>query len=245
MARWIAGLDGCRKCWAGVLLDLDDPERHRAALFASVAEVADAPEAPVAIGIDIPIGLPDRTTTGGRSADRAARRLLRGAASSVFPVPPRAAIYADSYDEVRRQALAHSEPPASVSRQTFAILPLIREVDTLLRERPDLRGRIHEVHPEVVFFRLNGDEPLNARKLDKAGLALRRDLLRRAGLPSALVDSRPPPGVGAIDHVDAMAGLVVARDILAKTASPIPDAPERDAYGLPIVIWAPEHPALG
>lgn len=91
----------------------------------------------------------------------------------------------------------------------------------------------------------NGDEPLKASKREAAGLARRRDLLRRAGLPSALVDSRPPPGVGAIDHVDAMAGLVVARDILAKTASPIPDAPERDAYGLPIVIWAPERPALG
>ena len=25
MARWVAGLDGCRGAWAGALLDLDNP----------------------------------------------------------------------------------------------------------------------------------------------------------------------------------------------------------------------------
>lgn len=33
MARWVAGLDGCRGAWAGALLDLDDLGRHRCALF--------------------------------------------------------------------------------------------------------------------------------------------------------------------------------------------------------------------
>jgi hypothetical protein len=34
----------------------------------------------------------------------------------------------------------------------------------------------------------------------------------------------------------------VARDILAGQAVPMPDATERDAYGLPVVIWAPAEP---
>jgi hypothetical protein len=36
-----------------------------------------------------------------------------------------------------------------------------------------------------------------------------------------------------------MAALVVARDIAEGRAEPLPNAIERDSYGLPIVIWAP------
>jgi predicted RNase H-like nuclease len=69
-------------------------------------------------------------------------------------------------------------------------------------------------------------------------LALRRTLLDAAGLPAALLDARVK-GVPADDHLDALAALVVARDILDGCAVPLPDSPERDAYGLPVVIWAP------
>jgi predicted RNase H-like nuclease len=31
----------------------------------------------------------------------------------------------------------------------------------------------------------------------------------------------------------------VARDISLGQAVPLPDPPERDAFGLPVVIWAP------
>lgn len=242
MARWIAGLDGCRKAWACVLLDLDDPSRHQAARFGSVADILDGPEAPIAVGVDVPIGLPERTTTGGRPADIAARRLLGRGGSSVFPVPPRAAVHAGDYDAVRRLALANSDPPKSVSRQTYEILPFIREVDGMLCARPALRARVHEVHPEVAFFRLNGDRALGHRKREAAGQALRRALLLQAGLPEALVMSRPPRDVGLDDHIDAMVGLVVARDIVLGAATPIPDPPERDARGLPIAIWSPARP---
>ena len=44
-----------------------------------------------ALGIDTPIGLPDRAERGGRACDAAARRLLGpGRASSVFSAPVRA-----------------------------------------------------------------------------------------------------------------------------------------------------------
>jgi len=242
MARWVAGLDGCRGAWAAVFLDLDDPGLFRAARVASAADALDGAEAPVFVGIDVPIGLPDRVIGKGRSADLAARRLLGPARSSVFAVPPRAAVWAGSYEEAKVLSRAHSDPPFAPSIQSWNITGYIREVDALLRGRPDLLARLHEVHPEVAFFRLNGDRPLSARKKGPdraAGLDERRHLLIAAGLPDALVRSAPPRGVAADDHLDAMSALVVARDVAAGRATPLPAEPERDGYGLPIVIWAP------
>ncbi|MEH3118693.1 MAG: DUF429 domain-containing protein [Methylorubrum populi] len=200
MARWVAGLDGCRGAWAGVLIDLDDPARWRCARFARIADLLDGPEAPVIAGIDVPIGLPDRVTGGGRSADRAARAFLGAGRASVFPVPPRAAVHAGSYEEAKALSRAGSEPPFAPSIQLWNILRYVREADGLLRARPDLRERLHEVHPEVAFFRLNGDRRLAAGKKGPAraaGLAERRALLIAAGLPQALVASKPPPKVAA------------------------------------------------
>lgn len=245
MTRWIAGLDGCRGAWAGVLVDLDDPARYRAARFCAVADLFDGPEAPVVAGIDIPIGLPDRVEAGGRVADRAARAYLGAGRASVFPVPARAAVFAADYPAAKALSRATSDPPFAPSIQCWNILRYVREVDGLLRTRPDLAERLHEVHPEVAFRRLNGDRPLAASKKGQAraaGLAERRALLIGAGLPAALVASRAPPGIGADDHLDAMAALVVARDIARGRAEAMPDPPGRDSYGLPIVIWAPAAP---
>lgn len=246
MTRWIAGLDGCRGAWAGVLLDLDAPEQHRSARFATVADLVDGPEAPLMIGIDVPIGLPDRIVGGGRAADKAARAYLGKGRSSVFPVPPRAAIYAPDYAAAKDLSRAGSEPPFAPSIQCWNITPYIREVDGLLRARPGLAGRLREVHPELAFRRLNRDVPLRAGKNGPekaAGLAERRSLLVTAGLPADLVASPPPRHIGADDHLDAMAALVVARDILLGRANPLPDPPETDGFGLPIVIWLPARMA--
>jgi len=241
MARWIAGLDGCRGAWAGALMDCDDPERFRCGLFDSVAALLDGPEVPRIAGIDVPIGLPERILGGGRGADRAARARLGPARASVFPMPPRAAVYAPDYETAKALSRAGSEPPFAPSIQGWNIFRYVREVDTLLRDRPDLRERLHEVHPEVAFHALNGLRPLGLPKKGPRrheGLALRRRLLAEAGLPEALIAARPP-GVPADDHLDALAGLVTARDILLGRAQPLPDPPERDAFGLPVVIWAP------
>ncbi len=69
------------------------------------------------------------------------------------------------------------------------------------------------------------------------GLALRRDLLRGAGLPAALIDARPPRGAAADDILDALAGLTVALDIATGGGRSFPEPPGRDAHGLPVAIW--------
>ena len=108
---------------------------------------------------------------------------------------------------------------------------------------PALAARTFEVHPEVAFWRLNGERPLERTKEGQKppyepGLALRRRLLIAAGLPRAIVESAPPKGAAPDDLLDALACAAIARRIHAGIAEPFPQIPPRDAYGLPMAIWA-------
>lgn len=100
-----------------------------------------------------------------------------------------------------------------------------------------------EVHPELAFWRLNGELALTQPKKVKSrpfgpGLAQRRELLIAADLPRAVVEADPPPGAAADDLLDALACVTVARRIWAGTARSFPDPAPRDQYGLPIAIRA-------
>ena len=75
----VLGVDGCPAGWVGALL-VDDRVTLRVAAGIGPL-VASLPVAPVVVGIDIPIGLPD---DGPREADRLARvELPPGRKSSV------------------------------------------------------------------------------------------------------------------------------------------------------------------
>ena len=173
----------------------------------------------------------------------AVRPLLGARQSSVFSVPSRAALAAEDYADACRIAFASSEPPRKVSKQLFMLAPKIREVDALLRDYAALAGRVFEVHPEVALWRLNGERALHEPKKVKGrcyepGLVLRRSLLVAAGVAEELVNGAPPKGAGADDLLDALACLAIARRIHAGLARPFPDPPARDAFGLPMAIWA-------
>jgi predicted RNase H-like nuclease len=103
------------------------------------------------------------------------------------------------------------------------------------------------VHPEVAFWRLIGEWPLDEPKKVKgrpyeAGLALRKRLLIAAGLPSPIAHAPPmrDAGIraGPDDLLDALACVMIAKRIHAGTAQPFPDSPQHDAHGLPMAIWA-------
>lgn len=239
---WLAGVDGCPAGWvvAFVRPDLQDA---RVRVVPRFADVPAAPEAPAVIAIDMPIGLPERAGHGGRAAENAVRPLLGARQSSVFSVPSRAAIGAQDYREACGLALATSEPPRKVSKQLFMLAPKIREVDAALRADAALARRVFEVHPEVAFWRLNGERALTEPKKVKSrpyepGLALRRRLLIGAGLPVAAIEATPPKGAGPDDLIDALACAAIARRIHDGVARPLPDPPERDAFGLTMAIWA-------
>jgi threonine dehydratase len=240
---WVAGVDGCRAGWIATLMEVGNPASGRIVIAPDLAAIADAPEQPAIIAVDMPIGLPERTNGSGRAPEQLIRPLLGQRQSSVFAIPSRQAVYAEDYGEACRLALATSDPARKVSRQGFGIFPKIRETDALLRARPELAEQVFEVHPELAFWALNGGIALDQPKKVKGtpyepGLRLRRDLLKESGLlPEALIASSPPKGAAADDLLDALAGLTVALDLATGGGQSFPDPPGRDAHGLPVAIW--------
>jgi predicted RNase H-like nuclease len=239
---WLAGVDGCTGGWLAAFVRASGDE-VRLRIVPRFADVLAAPEQPEAVAVDMPIGLPERTGPGGRAAESCVRPLLGARQSSVFSVPSRAAIYAGDYRAACSIAQATSEPPRKVSKQLFNIAPKIREVDEALRATPGAANQVFEVHPELAFWRLNGERALLEPKKLKGkcyepGLALRRALLIAAGLPADIAHSAPPKGSGADDLLDALACAAIARRIHAGLAQPFPNPPPRDAHGLPMAIWA-------
>ncbi len=251
---WLAGADGCPAGWVVAFVR---PATGAVAvrIVPHVREILAAPERPAILAIDMPIGLPGRAGPGGRAPERAVRPLLGARQSSVFSVPARAAVYAETsplsglaaiiaaHRRACAIARANSEPPRGVAIQAFMIFPEIRELDATLRAEPSLAGRVFEAHPEVAFWQLNGERALDLPKKVKSrpyppGLALRRELLVSAGLPAEAVNAAPPKGAGADDLIDAFACAAVARRLFAGLARPFPDLPPRDEYGLPMAIWA-------
>lgn len=238
---WIAGVDGCKAGWIAAILDLAG---HTPPILRVVPRLtdllADGP-APALIGIDMPIGLPDRVTGSGRGPEQLVRPLLGERQSSVFSIPARAAVEALDYGEACRLALATSKPPRKVSKQGFHLFPRIREIDLMLRADPALRDRVFEVHPELAFATMRGAPLTHPKKIkgtiNPDGMAERQALLFAQGIPADIMQARPPKGAGADDALDALAALVVARHILAGRGRPFPDPPERDSHGLPIAIW--------
>lgn len=240
-ARGSAGVDGCRAGWIAVIRV--DGATPSVAVFSTFADLVSSLPCDTVIAVDMPIGLPDRVGHGGRGPEVLARRHLGARQSSVFSIPPRAAVACTDYREACRQSLALSDPPKKVSRQAFNLFPKIREIDTVLRDDPVLAGRVIESHPELAFWRLNGEQAMSLPKkirsrVNPAGMEERRTLLARCGLARTFLDQVPPRGAGDDDFLDACAVSLIARRFIVGTAVPFPDPPPRDGYGLPVAIWA-------
>jgi predicted RNase H-like nuclease len=240
---WAAGVDGCPGGWFVVARRTGAQDDVRRTLCETFEQVLDLDETQDMVAVDIPIGLPDRVGTGGRACDRECRSRLGERRSSVFSVPSRGAVAEPDYGRACAVNLEASDPPRKVSRQCFALFAKIREVDALMT--PALQGRVFEAHPELSFWALNGQQPLDLAKTVKSaasapGLDLRRRLLERAGFPThALAQGEWPQRlVGPDDIVDACALAWSAERLLAGTAVTLPARPLRDGRGLRMEINA-------
>ena len=136
-----------------------------------------------------------------------------------------------------------SDPQRGVSIQAFGIFPKIREIDGLMRERPGLRERVFESHPEVAFMRLNAGQPMLLPKkikgtVNPTGMEERKDLLARNGYERRFLDQKPPGGAKPDDFLDAACMMLVAGRIKRGEAISFPDPPGRDGYGIPVAIRA-------
>ncbi len=219
------GLDGFSKGWVAVRLDgnIQEISFHR--------NVCGALSRPFdRAGIDIPIGMTD---DGQRDCDLLARAKLKPHVSRVF-TGARRWLWQEFGDPDAANRQAERRGQKKVSRQLWHLGAKIMEVDAFVRGHPLLDVR--EVHPELVFLRLNGGAPLPSKKSGE-GDSLRRMLLKRSGLCDIeywLDKARIGTGAKRDDVLDACAVAIAARDVTGSLPEGI--AP-RDACGLPMQIW--------
>ena len=225
------GVDGCADGWVAVI---DGGRQLAVAVVPNLAALLERVGDAAIIAIDVPVGL---TAVGARDCDLAARHLLRGPrARSVFPAPVRACLLARDY--AGACAAHHRADGRRLSRQTFGILPKIRDVDRLLSRDPQLQRRIREVHPEVSFARWNGGRPMAHRKTEHAGRIEREALIdatwpgERERLRHAIRGCRCKPD----DLNDAFAALWTARRMRDRKAVVLPASPPKDGRGLRMEI---------
>lgn len=221
----VLGLDGFSKGWVTVLLDGDEQEIsfHR--------DVADALSRSFdRAGIDIPIGMTD---DGERDCDLLARARLRPHTSRVF-TGARRWLWREYRDPDEANLEAQRRGQKRVSRQLWHLGGKIMEVDAFVRANPS--RDIREVHPELVFLRLNGNNPLPSKKSIE-GAELRRALLRQSGVRKIdrwLTGDRIGRGAKPDDVLDACAVAIAVRDPLGS----VPEGtPRVDTHGLPMRIW--------
>ena len=233
------GVDGCRGGWIGAEVSADatgefvrrkptacadgptttDRSRVQWLRFADASQIASIANGYDAIGIDMPIGLPD---TGARACDVEARQLLGSRWPCVFHAPVRAALSATTYAEACD--LSRAVSGRALSQQTWHITKRISEVDG------HLAGLAHvvEVHPEVSFAALAGS-PLPPKRTP-VGRDARLTALRR------WIPHFDLPPTARIDALDALAVAWSATRWLHGTATTIPDEPPTDSRGRPMRI---------
>jgi predicted RNase H-like nuclease len=232
----IAGIDGVPRGWAVVLSERDGLP-FRVLRIHSIGELFDdLPDLEV-VGIDIPIGLLDSYRIGGRVVDQLARRLLRKRASSVFPAPVRPVLSAQTYADACDASRKSAADGRAIGIQCFGIVPKIKEVDDFLTERPQMRSRIFEVHPEVCFTKLAGT-PMRHAKATPEGRGERVAALRSA-FPAVdtLIAQAGREGIHITDLLDAVAACWTARRCSTGEAESLIDPIPRDSRDLPMTMW--------
>ena len=257
-AAILAGLDGCRAGWIAVHANVSgsrDRDSVMAAagvsLFATIGDAAAALGPSAIIAVDMPIGLPEKITGGGRGPEQAIRPFLGARQSSVFSIPSRSAVYADTYGKACELAQKTSNPPKKVSKQAFNLFPKIRELDRFLlrtKAEPALAQiAVYECHPEFAFTTLNNGQAMQLPKKIKSrvnptGIAERMTLLESLGfdplfLKAGAANFRSAEAAQD-DFIDACACFSIAWRLQQGLAHPHPEQYKRDANGLPIAIWA-------
>jgi predicted RNase H-like nuclease len=121
-----------------------------------------------------------------------------------------------------------------ISKQAWAIVPRIAEVDHALRQKPARQGWVREVHPEVCFWAWRG-EPMAHAKKHRLGREARLDLIGRYLGAPAFHDVRlchRKAEVGDDDILDAFAALWTAERVVQRKSATLPEHPPLDSHGL-------------
>jgi predicted RNase H-like nuclease len=225
----VAGVDSCPGGWLAVLVTFFEEIVHEEhVLLESFQGLAMLKIPPSHIAVDIPLGLLEKPVKGGRECDRSARKLLgQPRSSSVFSPPVRPSLDCVTFEEAKGYGL---------NKQSFGILPKVREMDRLMT--PELQIRVREAHPEISLFTLAGLAPARTGKKKAQGRKERITLLKQYFFQVEEGLERFPASKATADDVlDAYACAWTAMRIFRGDAGRIPDHPPRDEKGLQMAIW--------
>jgi predicted RNase H-like nuclease len=240
----VAGVDGCKAGWFVAIVsvtmegktntpcEFDLKNVFIANTFAEV--LSKTPDCKL-VCVDIPIGLSDGDKP--RECDIAAREFLRGPrASSVFPAPIRPCLKAEDYKTACQ--ISQQYCGKRLSKQSFVIMKKIREVDKLMT--PELQNRVREIHPEILFWALNGQKPIELNKKTIPGQAQRHNLLQRifTDIDGILVRA-PLSGCAMDDALDALVAAWTAGQAVIGKAKTLPEKPPLDSKGLKMEMLYP------
>lgn len=222
------GIDGCKAGWLAVSLNLPG---YR--LVQSQADLAGLIDEAHAVWIDIPIGLTENSV---RLCDRQLRTAMKRRAASVFLTPVRPAVFADNY----RQACQINEEHTGrrISKQVRNIVPKIKQVDEVLREKPERVAKVYESHPEYLFMMLNDGIPLPSKKSEE-GRMIRQILLYDldpgiSRLQDQILESYTRQNVRGDDIIDAM--VLACASAAKEQIATFPLNPPVDSKNLPMAI---------
>lgn len=175
------GVDGCKGGWFAVFLAADSTNSKEWEIgifntFSCLINSIKENYGPVdfLVLVDIPIGLKEGSK-GTRLSDLEARKLLKTRKSSIFPVPCREAVYAENYSKACE--INEKLTGKKISKQTWNILPKIRDVDNFLIENEIFRQKIREVSPELCF-QVMSNLPIKYSKKTLEGFLERKEVLR-------------------------------------------------------------------
>ena len=244
----VIGVDSCPDGWFAVRLY--GQGEYEVEVFTTFEKIIEHYKNVDLILVDIPIGLPEDKER--RACDLEAReRLGSPRSATVFPSPTRQA--AEQAGKAPKDYEAASKAQQryagnKLTKQSFAIAPKIAEADSVLRGRGvHEQPRIWEVHPEVCFWALNGEQAMRWRKKASAkkGFQERIDLLRRFdSRVDAIVEDASGKhlrrAVAWDDIADALAAAVTGYCGYGSLQT-LPAKPPTDAKGLPMemAFWEP------
>ena len=170
------------------------------------------------IALNAPVGYPDDPEQP-RTCDLFARRLLGRRSMTVRRTPT-------------RRTLETGLVGLDEHLDAISLVLLGRYCEVTAEMLPYRQRTVYEAHPELSFYVINGDKPLERSKKTDEGIAERRVLLEKRIPGIKRVLDAELRGV-SMSHLNDVAALLwTARRIAAKAATRIPADPEWDSEGL-------------
>lgn len=223
--KLICGVEPVPKGWLVVSARLQGITAHpqEPEVYATFAEILDYRPSFEVIAIHCHLSFPEEDTKGGRTCDKLARKLLGWPRSGAIGSPP------------SRHYLRTGDLDARARKGLNPInARMMRRYAEVAEEMQPYRQRqVFEVHPELSFFGLNDEKPMQHSKHTDEGIAERRKLVE-SKIPGAdvVLDATVPGGVTTRHLLDAMADMVTARRIAARAVIRLPQDPEWDEQGV-------------